>query len=196
MQEVRRRNISSMLNLKEKYLKEVIPAMMDRFGYKNKMAVPKIEKVALNTGFGRMVSEKTSDERKKIQESVLNDLTSLAGQRAILTKAKKPIAGFKIRQGMPVGAAVILRRKKMFDFLDKFIHIILPRTRDFRGIESKSIDETGNLTVAVREHIVFPEIPLEKVKFIFGMEITVVTTAKNKEQGLELLKLLGLPIKT
>lgn len=196
MQEVRRRNISSMLNLKEKYLKEVIPAMMDRFGYKNKMAVPKIEKVALNTGFGRMVGEKTSDERKKTQESVLNDLTLIAGQRAILTKAKKPIAGFKIRQGMPVGAAVILRRKKMFDFLDKFIHIILPRTRDFRGIESKSIDETGNLTVAVREHIVFPEIPLEKVKFIFGMEITVVTTAKNKEQGLELLKLLDFPIKT
>lgn len=196
MQEVRRRNISSMLNLKEKYLKEVIPAMMDRFGYKNKMAVPKIEKVTLNTGFGRMVSEKTSDERKKTQESVLNDLTLIAGQRAILTKAKKPIAGFKIRQGMPVGAAVILRRKKMFDFLDKFIHIILPRTRDFRGIESKSIDEAGNLTVAVREHIVFPEILLEKAKFIFGLEITVVTTAKNKEQGLELLKLLGFPIKT
>ncbi len=184
-----------MLRLKEKYLKEVIPAMKEKFGYTNDMAVPKIEKVVINTGFGRMISEKTSDEQKKIQQAVLDDLTLIAGQRAILTRIKKSIAGFKIRQGTPVGAAVILRRKKMFDFLDKFIHIDLPRTRDFRGIEIKSIDMAGNLTIAVKEHIVFPEISPEKVKFIFGLEITVVTTTKNKEQGLELLRLMGFPIK-
>jgi len=184
-----------MLRLQEKYQKEVIPKMMDGFGYKNKMAVPRIEKVAINTSFGRIVSEKTSDERKKTQEAILNDLTLIAGQRAILTKAKKSIAGFKIRQGLPVGAALILRRKKMSDFLDRFIHIVLPRTRDFRGLEPKSVDKTGNLTIAVKEHIVFPEILPEKVKFIFGLEITVVTNAKTSKEGIELLRLLGFPIK-
>lgn len=184
-----------MLKLKEKYVKEVIPQMRKRFGYSNDMAVPKIEKVVLNAGFGRMIGEKTSDEQKKIREAILNDLTLIAGQRAILTKAKKAIAGFKLRQGALIGAIVVLRRKKMSNFLDKLIHVLLPRTRDFRGIESKSIDKTGNLTIAVKEHIVFPEILPEKVKFIFGLEITVATTAKNKEQGLELLKLLGFPIK-
>ncbi len=191
---MRRRDIN-MLKLQDKYQKEVIPEMMKMFGYKNKMAVPKIEKVVLNTGFGRMISEKTADERKKIQEAVLNDLTLIAGQRAILTKAKKSIADFKIRQGTPVGAVVVLRKKKMFDFLDRLIQIALPRTRDFRGIELKSIDSAGNLTTAVKEHIVFPEILPEKVKFIFGLEITVVTTAKSREEGLELLRLFGFPIK-
>ncbi len=185
-----------MIHLSEKYKKEVIPEMMKKFGYKNAMAVPKIEKVVINTGFGRMVSEKTADERKKTQEAVLSDLTLIAGQRAILTKAKKSIAGFKLREGMPVGAMVILRRKKISDFLERLIHVVLPRTRDFRGLETKSIDKTGNLTVAVKEHIVFPEILPEKVKFIFGLEITIVTTAKNREKGIELLRLLGFPIKT
>ena len=183
-----------MIYIKEKYIKEVIPEMMKKFGYKNKMAVPKIEKVVLNTGFGKIISGKTSNEKKKIQEAILDDLTLIAGQRAILTKAKKSIAGFKIRQGMQIGATVTLRGKKMFDFLDRFIHIILPRTRDFQGIESKSIDKTGNLTIAAKEHIVFPEIMPEKVKFIFGLEVTVVTTAKSREEGLELLRLLGFPI--
>ena len=169
--------------------------MKEKFGYKNRMAVPKIEKVVLNTGFGKIINGKTSGEQKKIQEAILNDLTIIAGQRVVLTRAKKSIAGFKIRKGVVVGTAVTLRRKKMFDFLNRLIHIVLPRTRDFQGIKSESIDKTGNLTIAVKEHIVFPEIMPEKVRFIFGLEVTIVTTTKNREEGLELLRLLGFPIK-
>jgi len=184
-----------MLRLKEKYKKEVVPQMVKNFGYKNIMAIPKIEKVIVNTGFGRLTTEKTSGEQKKIYEAILNDLALITGQRSILTRAKKSISGFKIRQGMPVGAQVSLRGKKMFDFLERLIHIALPRSRDFRGIDSKSFDREGNLTIAIKEHIVFPEISPEKVKNIFGFEITVVTTTKNKKEGIELLKLLGFPIK-
>jgi len=184
-----------MLRLKEKYKKEVVPQMVKNFGYKNIMAIPKIEKVIVNTGFGRLTTEKTSGEQKKIYEAILNDLALITGQRPILTRAKKSISGFKIRQGMPVGAQVSLRGKKMFDFLERLIHIALPRSRDFRGIDSKSFDREGNLTIAIKEHIVFPEISPEKVKNIFGFEITVVTTTKNKKEGIELLKLLGFPIK-
>lgn len=184
-----------MIRLKEKYEKEVIPSMMDKFGYTNPMAVPKVEKVVVNTGFGSLVSDKTSGERKKIYEAILKDLSSITGQYPLLTRAKKSISGFKIRQGLPVGAQVTLRGKRMYDFLERIIHITLPRSRDFEGISSQSIDRGGNLTIAIREHIAFPEILPEKVKAIFGLEITVVTTAKNKDEGLELLKLLGLPIK-
>jgi len=184
-----------MLRLKEKYKKEVVPQMVKNFGYKNIMAIPKIEKVMVNTGFGRLTTEKTSGEQKKIYEAILNDLALITGQRPILTRAKKSISGFKIRQGMPVGVQVSLRGKKMFDFLERLIHIALPRSRDFRGIDSKSFDREGNLTIAIKEHIVFPEISPEKVKNIFGFEITVVTTTKNKKEGIELLKLLGFPIK-
>jgi large subunit ribosomal protein L5 len=184
-----------MIYLKEKYSKEVVPVMQKKFGYSNVMAVPKIEKVVLNTGFGKLISGKTSNEQKKIPEAIANDLTIIAGQKTVLTKAKKSIAGFKIREGMVIGTAVTLRKKKMFDFLDRLIHIVLPRTRDFQGIDSKVVDKSGNMTIAIKEHIVFPEILPEKVKSIFGLEITVVTTAKNKEEGLELLRLLGFPIK-
>jgi len=184
-----------MLRLKEKYQKEVIPAMMERFGYTNKMAVPKIEKVIINTGFGRLISGKTGEEQKKIQDAILEDLSLITGQRPILTKAKKSISGFKIRKGMPVGARVTLREKRMGDFLERLIHIALPRSRDFRGIDPKSFDPKGNLTLAIKEHIAFPEISPEKVKNIFGLEITVVTTAKSKEEGMELLRLLGFPIR-
>lgn len=184
-----------MIYLKEKYSKEVVPVMQKKFGYSNAMAVPRIEKVVLNTGFGKLISGKTSNEQKKISEAIANDLTMIAGQKTVLTKAKKSIAGFKIRKGMVVGTAVALRKKKMFDFLDRLIHIVLPRTRDFQGIDSKVVDKSGNMTIAIKEHIVFPEILPEKVKSIFGLEITVVTTAKNKEEGLELLRLLGFPIK-
>jgi large subunit ribosomal protein L5 len=184
-----------MFNLKEKYQKEIIFAMMNKFGYKNKMAVPKIEKTIINTGFGKIISGKTSDEQKKIQEAVLNDLGLITGQKPILNKAKKSIAAFKVRQGMSVGAMVTLRKKKMFDFLDRLIHIVFPRTRDFQGIPIKSFDKKGNLTIAVKEHIVFPEIMPEKIKSIFGLEVTVTTTAKRKEEGIELLSLMGFPIK-
>lgn len=185
-----------MFRLKEKYTKEVIPAMMEKFGYKNVMAVPRIEKVVINTGFGKMIVSKTSGEQKKAYELILDDLGLICAQKPILTKAKKSISGFKIREGMPVGASVTLRGRKMYDFLERVIYIALPRFRDFRGIDLKSFDKEGNLTIAVREHIVFPEVSSEKAKNIFGFEITVVTTTKNREHGIGLLRLLGFPIKT
>lgn len=184
-----------MPQLKDKFEKEAIPAMMERFGYTNKMAVPRIEKVVANTGFGRLIAGKTSDEHKKIQESILNNLSLICGQKPILTFAKKSISGFKIRKGVSVGACVTLRGQKMYDFLERLIHIGLPRSRDFRGIEQNSFDKKGNLTLAIKEQITFPEILPEKSKINFGFEITVVTTAKTKEEGIELLKLLGFPIK-
>ena len=185
----------NMIKLKDKYIKEAIPAMKEKFGYKNSMAVPKIEKVVINNSFGRMIMDKTSDEKKKIKEAIIQDLSLICGQRPVLTKSKKSISTFKVREGMEIGAKVTLRKKKMYDFLDRLIHITFPRSRDFRGIDSKSIDEKGNLTIAIKEHISFPEVSPEKTRFLFGFEITVVTTAKNKKQGLELLKLLGFPIK-
>ena len=196
MQEVRTGGIKIiMLTLKEKYTKEVIPAMMKKFGYKNVMVVPKIEKVVVNTGFGRMIINKTSDEQKKAYKLIFDDLASICAQKPILTKAKKSISGFKLREGMSIGAKVTLRGRKMNDFLERVIHIALPRFRDFRGIDLKSFDKEGNLTIAIKEHIVFPEVSSEKAKNIFGFEITVVTTAKNKEESIELLRLLGFPIK-
>lgn len=184
-----------MIRLSEKYTKEAIPGMMEKFGYKNRMAVPKIEKVVVNTGYGRQIAGRTNDEQKKIIESFLEDITLICGQKAVKTCAKKAISGFKIRQGMPIGAKVTLRGKRMIDFLERLIYLTFPRTRDFKGIPSQSLDEKGNLTIAVKEHITFPEILPEKVRNIFGLEITVVTTAKSKEEGLELFKLLGFPIK-
>jgi len=182
--------------LKEKYKKEVIPGMQAKFGYKNVMAVPKIEKVIVNSGFGKQISGKTSEEQKKIYTAVLGDLSLITGQYPVLTRARKSISGFQIREGMPIGATVVLRGKRMYDFLERVIHIVLPRSRDFQGILPQSVDKGGNLTLGIREHIVFPEIQPEKVKNIFGLEITIVTTAKNQEKGLELLRLLGFPIKS
>jgi large subunit ribosomal protein L5 len=181
--------------LSEKYKEEVISAMKEKFGYKNDMAVPKIEKVVLNTGFGRQIAGKTSEEQKKIQDSILEAFSLISGQKAILTRAKKSISSFKLRQRMPVGAVVTLRGKKMTDFLERLIHLALPRSRDFRGIDPKSVDQSGNLTIAIKEHIAFPEILPEKAKNIFGLEITAVTNAKTRKEGLELFKLLGFPLK-
>jgi len=185
-----------MLKLKEKYQKEVVPRMRQEFGYKNNMAVPRIEKVVINTGFGRQVVGKTAEEQKKIQEAIIHDLSLIAGQKAVLTSAKKAIASFKIRQGMPIGACCTLRSKKMYDFLERLINLALPRSRDFRGINPESVDRSGNLTLAVKEQIAFPEIAPEKTKMLFSFEVTVATNAKNKKEGRELLRLLGFPIKT
>jgi len=185
-----------ILHLQEKYKKEVISQMMEKFGYRNEMAVPKIEKVTVNTGFGRLVSGKTSDEQKKIYEAILNDLISISGQRAILTKAKKAVSAFKIRENQLIGVKVTLRGRRMYDFLERLIHITLPRSRDFQGIDEKSFDKQGNLTIGIKEHICFPEISPEQVKNIFGLEVTVVTNARSREEGLELLRLMGFPIKT
>lgn len=185
-----------MIRLSEKYKEEAIPGLMKKFGYKNPMAAPKIEKVVINTGFGKLVVGKTSDEQKKIQESILNDLALITGQKPILTRAKKSISAFKIRKGIPLGVKVILRGKKMFDFLERLIHIALPRSRDFQGIDPKSFDKKGNLTIGIKEHITFPEVSPEKIKQIFGFEVIIATTAKSREEGIGLLKLMGFPIKT
>ena len=184
-----------MISLKEKYNKEAIPAMKKKFGYKNIMAIPKIEKVVINSGIGKLISGKTGDDLKKSTAAILNDLSQITGQKAVLTKAKHSISSFKLREGMPVGAKVVLRGKKRDDFLERLVHVAFPRIRDFRGIDLKSFDERGNLTIAFKEHIVFPEISPENTRIIFGFEITVVTTAKNKEEGIELLRSLGFPLK-
>jgi len=184
-----------MMRLKEKFIKEVVPAMREQFGYKSVMAVPKIEKVVLNTGFGRLVVGKLGDEPKKISEAIISDLTEISGQKVMGTRAKKAISAFKTRQGMMIGACVTLRGQRMYDFLERLINIALPRSRDFQGIDPKSVDRSGNLTVALKEHIAFPEISPEKTRAIFGFEMTIVTTAKNQKEGLELLKLIGFPIK-
>lgn len=184
-----------MAYLLEKYKKEVIPLMMEKFGYKNPMAVPRIEKVVVNTGFGRLVSGATSEEQKKNQDFILEDLRLICGQRPILKKAKKSISSFKIRKGLVIGAGVTLRKKRMYDFLERLIQIVLPRSRDFQGIDPKSFDKSGNITIGIKEHIAFPEVSPEKAKNIFGLEITVATTFKNREESIELLRLMGFPIK-
>lgn len=169
--------------------------MKQKFNYKNNMAVPKIDSVIVNIGFGKRVTGKTSNERKKVEQMISQNLAVISGQKPILTKAGKSIAGFRVRKGMVVGAKVTLRGQKMYDFLDRLVNIALPRSRDFRGIDLKSIDQQGNLTIGIREHIIFPEVTTEKVQDILGFEITVKTTAKNREQGVELLRLLGFPLK-
>lgn len=184
-----------MSELTKKYKEKVIPAMMQKFGYKSSMAVPRISKVVINTGFGRAIAGKTTDEQKKFQEAVLQDITLIAGQRANLRNAKKSISSFKIREGQGIGVSCTLRKSRMYDFLERFINVVLPRSRDFQGINSKSMDSKGNLTFGIKEHIAFPEISPEKARSIFGLEVTVGTTARNKEEGLELLKLMGVPIK-
>jgi large subunit ribosomal protein L5 len=185
-----------MLRLKEKYKKEAVPKMMEKFGYKNAMAVPRLQKAVVNCGFGRMISGKGAEEQKKFSQAILEDLSLICGQRPQLTCAKKSISGFKTRKGLVIGARITLRGQRMHDFLERLIHIGLARSRDFRGIEEKSFDRKGNLTIGIKEHIVFPEILPEKAKIIFGFEITVATTAKKREEGIGLLKLLGFPIKT
>jgi large subunit ribosomal protein L5 len=184
-----------MQHLKEKYTKEAVPAMMEKFGYKNKMAVPSIKKVVLNSSFGKEAVSKTSGEREKLQKLIMQDLSLIAGQKPNLIKSKKSIAGFKLREGLEVASVVTLRKKRMWDFLERLIYLSFPRSRDFKGINSKSIDKRGNLSIGFKEHIMFPEIFTEKEKTIFGLEVTVVINAKNEKEGLELYKLLGFPIK-
>ena len=165
-----------MKNLKEKYIKEVLPALKEKFGYKNDLAVPRIIKVVVNTGFNPSVKD------QKIQEEIANNLTLITGQKAVFRQAKKSEAGFKIRQGMAVGLMVTLRGKYMYDFLDRLINIALPRGRDFRGLPKKNVDQAGNLNIGIKEQIIFPEISAESTKNIFGLEVAVATTAKNQKE--------------
>jgi large subunit ribosomal protein L5 len=184
-----------MQSLKEKYKKEVVPEMMKKFGYKNPMAVPSIKKVVLNSSFGKAVVGKAAGEREKIQDLITQDLSLIAGQATNLVKSKKSIAGFKLRENLEIAAVVTLRKERMWDFLERLIWLSLPRSRDFKGLNPKSVDKNGNLSIGFREHIFFPEIFTEKEKTIFGLEVTIVANAKNKEEGLELYKLMGFPMK-
>lgn len=182
-----------MLRFKERYQKEVVPQMMKAFGYKSPWAVPRLEKVLINTGFGRQAVILGSDEQKKLQQALLEDLALITGQRPVLTLAKKSIASFKLREGLPIGVKVTLRGQKMADFVDKFLQITLARTRDFRGISLDSLDKKGNLTLGIKEQIFFPEILPEAVKKIFGLEITFVVRSGKREESLAALKALGFP---
>lgn len=184
-----------MPSLKEKYQKEAMPQLMAKFGYKNTMAAPRIKKVSINTCFGKDAVAKTSGEREKMQDFILRDIASISGQKPKLVKSKKSIAGFKLREGLEISAMVTLRKSKMWDFLERLVYLSFPRSRDFKGLDPKTIDKRGNLNIGFREHISFPEIFSEKEKTIFGLEITIVTNAKTKEEGLELYKLLGFPMK-
>ena len=175
-----------------RYREEVIPAMREKFGYKSVMAVPKIEKVIVNVGFGRRAILKETAAIEKIEK----DLAKLTGQKPAVRIAKKSISGFKLRQGMAVGAMVTLRGKRMYDFIDRLISIALPRSRDFHGLDPKSFDKWGSLSIGIKEQNIFPEITYESLKDIFGLEISVVTTAKFREEGTELLKSMGFPIKS
>ncbi|MBP8628518.1 MAG: 50S ribosomal protein L5 [Negativicutes bacterium] len=176
-----------MERLKEKYTKEVVPALMEKFGYKNIMQVPKLEKIVLNMGVGEAVGN------PKVLDSAVSDLTLIAGQKPILTRAKKSLAAFKLREGMPIGAKVTLRGERMYQFLDKFMNVALPRVRDFRGISDKSFDGRGNYAMGVKEQLMFPEIEYDKVDKLRGMDIIIVTTANSDEEAREFLKLMGMP---
>ena len=178
-----------MDRLQEKYINEVVPALTEKFGYKNVMELPKIAKIIINMGVGEAVGN------PKALDAAVNDLTIIAGQKPILTRAKKSLAAWKLRQGMPIGAKVTLRGVRMYQFLDKFMNVALPRVRDFRGISANSFDGRGNYAIGLKEQLIFPEIEYDKIDKLRGMNIVVVTTAKTDEEASELLKLMGMPFK-
>ena len=178
-----------MDRLQEKYINEVVPALTEKFGYKNVMELPKIAKIIINMGVGEAVGN------PKALDAAVNDLTIIAGQQPILTSAQKSLASWKLRQGMPIGAKVTLRGVRMYQFLDKFMNVALPRVRDFRGISANSFDGRGNYAIGLKEQLIFPEIEYDKIDKLRGMNIVVVTTAKTDEEARELLKLMGMPFK-
>ena len=178
-----------MTRLKEIYHKEVVPQLIKTFGYKNVMQVPRLEKITLNMGLGEAV------QNIKILDSAGEELSLISGQKAIITKAKRSIAAFKLRENMPIGVMVTLRRDRMYEFFDKLVNISLPRVRDFRGISGKAFDGRGNYSLGIREQIIFPEINFDKIDKIKGLNISIVTTAKTDEEGKELLRLLGMPFR-
>jgi large subunit ribosomal protein L5 len=177
------------MRLKERYKKEIAPALKKEFGYKNDMLVPRLSKVVINVGFGKNAKD------KDVVTSVGQTLTKIAGQRPVFTKAKKSVSAFKIREGMVIGAMVTLRDKRMYDFVEKLVNITFPRVRDFRGISDVAVDKTGNLTVGFKENVAFPEIHLEDVSQTHGLEVIIVSTAKNRAEGLALFQKLGFPFK-
>ncbi len=178
-----------MASIKEVYEKECVPLLMKEFGYKNPMQVPKLVKIVLNIGLGEAV------QNAKVLESASEELSLIAGQRPVITKARKSIASFKIREGMSIGCMVTLRGERMYDFFTKLVQIALPRVRDFRGVSDKSFDARGNYTLGIKEQIIFPEIDYNKVEKIRGLNVTVVTSAKTDAEGRHLLKLMGMPFR-
>jgi large subunit ribosomal protein L5 len=175
--------------LKEQYRQEIVPAMMREFGYKNIMQVPRIDKVAVNIGLGEAL------QNAKALEAATEDLKIVTGQKPVITKARKSVAAYKLREGMSIGAKVTLRGNRMWDFLDRFINIVLPRQRDFQGISPDSFDGRGNYSVGLREQLVFPEIVYDKIDKVRGMEVTIVTSAENDEEARRMLALLGMPFR-
>ena len=175
--------------LQERYRKEIIPVLKKEFGIENPMAVPKIDKVVLNMGIGEAISN------VKLVEAAAEELTRIAGQRAVITKAKKSIATFKLRAGMPIGCRVTLRGDRMYEFLDRLLNIALPRVRDFRGVATRAFDGRGNYTLGLRDQLIFPEIEYDKIDKMRGMEVTIVTTAKSDDHARLMLQLLGMPFK-
>ncbi len=179
------------MNLKEHYVKKAVPELVRIFGYKNKHAVPRIGKVVVNVGLNRAMMEKD----QKYADLVTETISKITGQRPVVNLAKKSIAGFKIRKGIPVGMHTTLRGPKMYDFLEKLINIALARIRDFRGVDQKNIDQKGNLSIGLKEQTVFPEVIQESIEKTHGLQVTITTTAKNREESLELFKLLGFPFR-
>lgn len=173
--------------LQEKYNNEVVPALMEKFGYENIMQVPKLEKIVINMGLGE------AKENAKILENAVNDLEIIAGQKPVITRARKSVANFKIREGMKLGCKVTLRKIRMYEFADKLLNIALPRVRDFRGVKANAFDGRGNYALGIKEQLIFPEIEYDKIDKIRGMDIVFVTTAKTDEEARELLRLLGMP---
>lgn len=182
-----RNTMAKILTAKTKYNEVVVPGMQEAFGYKNALSVPRLQKVVINVGIGKIVKE-----TEKIDE-VFAAVRDISGQQPVKTKAKKAIAGFKIREGLEVGVKVTLRRKRMWDFLDRLINVALPRTKDFQGIKRNAVDQHGNLNLGLKEHTIFPEIMLDKVKHISSLQVTVSTNATTKAEGELLFKLLGVP---
>lgn len=178
-----------MSTLKQRYQEQVLPALMKRFNYRNPMEVPRLEKIVINMGLGEAI------QNVKILDSAVAELTAITGQKAVITKAKKSIAQFKLRAGMPIGCMVTLRKERMYEFFNRLVNLALPRVRDFKGVAGKSFDGRGNFALGIREQLIFPEIHYEKIDKVKGMNIVIVTTAKTDEEGKELLRLLGMPFR-
>jgi large subunit ribosomal protein L5 len=179
-----------MSRLKETYEQDLMPALTKEFRYTSPMEVPRLEKIVLNMGLGEAI------QNIKVLDASMEELALIAGQRPVVTRARKSIASFKLREGMPIGCMVTLRRGKMYDFFDKLVNVALPRVRDFRGLSDKALDGRGNFTLGIKEHIIFPEIDYDKIDKIKGLNITIVTTAKTDEEGKALLKMMGMPFKS
>lgn len=176
-----------MARLKKKYQEEVIPAMMKEFGYKNQLQVPRLEKITLNVGLGEAI------QNIKALDAAVAEIAAITGQKPVITRAKKAIANFKLREGLPIGCMVTLRRERMYEFLDRLIHVALPRVRDFKGVSDRSFDRRGNYSLGLRDQIIFPEIQVDKVEKARGLSVSIVTTAKTDQEGKALLKYLGMP---